>query len=85
MGRMATCLVTGGAGFLGSHLCDQLLERGHRVICADDFETGSLANIAHLRVPEFKHLEVDVIRPFFVDEPVDAIDEPGAGAAEVTR
>ena len=40
---MATCLVTGGAGFLGSHLCDELLRRGHRVICVDNFETGSLA------------------------------------------
>ena len=41
---MPTCLVTGGAGFLGSHLCDELLARGHRVICVDNFETGSLAN-----------------------------------------
>src|SRR3954454_19972887 len=37
---MATCLVTGGAGFLGSHLCDELLARDHRVICVDNFETG---------------------------------------------
>ena len=40
---MPTCLVTGGAGFLGSHLCDELLRRGHRVICVDNLETGSLA------------------------------------------
>ena len=53
--RMATCLVTGGAGFLGSHLCDELLRRGHRVICVDNLETGSLANIEHIRVPEFTH------------------------------
>src|SRR5664280_600020 len=46
---MSTCLVTGGAGFLGSHLCDELLARGNRVICADNFETGSLANIEHIR------------------------------------
>ena len=46
---MSTCLVTGGAGFLGSHLCDELLRRGHRVICVDNLETGSLANIAHIR------------------------------------
>ena len=46
---MTTCLVTGGAGFLGSHLCDALLARGHRVICVDNLETGSLANVAHLR------------------------------------
>jgi dTDP-glucose 4,6-dehydratase len=70
---MATCLVTGGAGFLGSHLCDELLRRGHRVICVDNFETGSLANIEHIRVPEFAHLHQDVIQPFFVKEPVDFV------------
>ena len=70
---MATCLVTGGAGFLGSHLCDELLRRGHRVICVDNFETGSLANIEHIRVPEFVLLHKDIIEPFFVDEPVDFV------------
>src|SRR6476469_2970217 len=70
---MPTCLVTGGAGFLGSHLCDELLSRGHRVICVDNFETGSLANIEHIRVPEFVHLHHDIIQPFFVDEPVDFV------------
>jgi dTDP-glucose 4,6-dehydratase len=70
---MATCLVTGGAGFLGSHLCDELLRRGNRVICVDSLETGSLANIEHIRVPEFVHLNVDIIAPYFVDEPVDVV------------
>lgn len=70
---MATCLVTGGAGFLGSHLCDELLRRGHRVICVDNLETGSLANIHHIRVPEFVHLNLDIIEPFFVDEPIDFV------------
>src|SRR3954466_10665059 len=70
---MATCLVTGGAGFLGSHLCDELLSRGHRVICVDNFETGSLANIEHIRVPEFVHLNLDIIEPFHVDEQVDFV------------
>jgi len=70
---MATCLVTGGAGFLGSHLCDELLGRGHRVICVDNFETGSLANIEHLRAPEFRFVHADIIDPFFVDEPVHFI------------
>jgi dTDP-glucose 4,6-dehydratase len=71
---MATCLVTGGAGFLGSHLCDELLRRGHRVICVDNLETGSLANIAHIRHPErFEHLIVDIIDPYFVEEPVDFV------------
>lgn len=70
---MSTCLVTGGAGFLGSHLCDELLRRGNRVICVDNLETGSLANIHHIRQPEFVHLNVDIIEPYFVDEPVDFV------------
>src|SRR6202790_3269854 len=71
---MATCLVTGGAGFLGSHLCDELLARGHRVICADNLETGSLANIEHIRDPDrFVHVGVDIIEPYFVEEPVDIV------------
>ena len=70
---MPTCLVTGGAGFLGSHLCDELLRQGHRVICVDNLETGSLANIAHIRQPEFVHLNVDITEPYTVDEPVDVV------------
>src|SRR4051794_16820951 len=70
---MPTCLVTGGAGFLGSHLCDELLRRGHRVICVDNLETGSLTNIEHIRVPEFVHLNVDIIEPYEVHEPVDFV------------
>ncbi|MBJ7521407.1 MAG: SDR family oxidoreductase [Solirubrobacteraceae bacterium] len=70
---MATCLVTGGAGFLGSHMCEELLRRGHRVICVDNFETGSLRNIAHIRQPEFTLMNLDIIEPYFVDEPVDFV------------
>jgi dTDP-glucose 4,6-dehydratase len=70
---MATCLVTGGAGFLGSHLCDELLARGHRVICVDNLETGSLANIEHIRDEHFVHLNLDIIEPYFVDEPIDFV------------
>jgi dTDP-glucose 4,6-dehydratase len=71
---VATCLVTGGAGFLGSHLCDELLARGNRVICVDNLETGSLANIEHIREPErFVHLGTDIIEPYYVDEPIDFI------------
>ena len=71
---MPTCLVTGGAGFLGSHLCDELLARGHRVICVDNLETGSLANIAHIRdVERFAYLNVDITEPYFLEEPVDFV------------
>jgi dTDP-glucose 4,6-dehydratase len=71
---VATCLVTGGAGFLGSHLCDALLERGHRVLCVDNLETGSLANIEHIRdAMRFLHLNIDIIDPYHVDEPVDFV------------
>jgi dTDP-4-dehydrorhamnose reductase len=70
---MATCLVTGGAGFLGSHLCDELLSRGHRVICVDNLETGSLANIEHIRSPQFEHRILDIIEPYYVDEDIDFV------------
>jgi dTDP-glucose 4,6-dehydratase len=70
---MATSLVTGGAGFLGSHLCEELLRRGHRVICVDNLETGTLANIEHIRSPDFVHLNLDIIEPYFVDEPIDFV------------
>ena len=59
-----TALVTGGAGFIGSHLCEALLARGHQVICLDNFQTGKQANIAHLAAkPRFKVVEADITRP----------------------
>jgi dTDP-glucose 4,6-dehydratase len=70
---MSTCLVTGGAGFLGSHLWDELLHRGHRVVCVDNLETGTLANIEHIRSPDFVHLNVDITQPYYVDEPIDFV------------
>jgi dTDP-glucose 4,6-dehydratase len=70
---MGTCLVTGGAGFLGSHLCDELIARGNRVICVDNLETGSLANIEHIQDPGFTFLHLDIIEPYFVDEPIDYV------------
>ena len=58
-------LVTGGAGFLGSHLCDELLRRGNTVICADNLITGRASNIAHLdRHPRFRFLSVDICKSF---------------------
>ena len=80
---MPTCLVTGGAGFLGSHLCDELLRRGHRVICADNLETGSLANIEHIREPEFRFEQIDIIEPYFIDEPVDFVYHAASPASPI--
>ena len=58
-------LVTGGAGFVASHLCDALLAEGHSVVCADNLLTGRMENIAHLiNEPTFEFLEQDVSRPF---------------------
>jgi dTDP-glucose 4,6-dehydratase len=57
-------VVAGGAGFLGSHLCDRLVERGESVVCVDDLSTGSRANIAHLLShPEFEFIQHDVVQP----------------------
>jgi dTDP-glucose 4,6-dehydratase len=70
---MPTSLVTGGAGFLGSHLCEELLRRDHRVICVDNLETGSLANIEHIRDSNFVHQNLDIISPYFVEEPIDFV------------
>jgi len=61
-------LVTGGAGFLGSHLCERLLASGAHVICVDNFYTGSHANIAHLQVsPAFEVIRHDICIPLFVE------------------
>jgi UDP-glucuronate decarboxylase len=65
---MSRILVTGGAGFLGSHLCERLLAMGHEILCADNFSTGAEANIAHLRDNErFSLLRHDVCFPLYVE------------------
>jgi dTDP-glucose 4,6-dehydratase len=70
---MSTCVVTGGAGFLGSHLCDHLLASGHRVICLDNLDTGSLQNIEHIRDPKFTFLNHDLTEPLLLDDDVDFV------------
>jgi UDP-glucuronate decarboxylase len=60
--------VTGGAGFLGSHLCERLLARGHEVLCVDNFYTGTRANVAHLLAdPRFEVLRHDITFPLYVE------------------
>lgn len=66
-------LITGGAGFIGSHLCDHLLEKGMEVICMDNLLTGSVANIAHIRNPRFEFIEYDVTNYIYVDGPLDFV------------
>ncbi len=66
--RTKRILVTGGAGFLGSHLCDRLLADGHEVVCVDNFFTGSKENIAHLRdEPRFEVIRHDVTFPLYAE------------------
>jgi len=65
---MSKILVTGGAGFLGSHLCDALLKQNHDVICLDNFFTGSKENISqHLKNPRFELIRHDVIEPILLE------------------
>jgi dTDP-glucose 4,6-dehydratase len=80
---MPTSVVTGGAGFLGSHLCDHLLEQGHQVICVDNLDTGSLENIAHLRDDAFSFVNQDVVEPIHIDGPVDYVFHLAALASPV--
>ncbi len=71
---MPTSIVTGGAGFLGSHLCERLLNDGHRVLCIDNFITGNRQNVAHLLPSSnFRLIEHDVSLPFSIEEPVDNV------------
>src|SRR4051795_13701523 len=80
---MPTSVVTGGAGFLGSNLCDRLLGEGHRVICVDNLESGSLENIAHVKGDEFTFVYHDVVQPIWIDEPVDFVFHLAALASPV--
>jgi len=72
--RMRRAVVTGGAGFVGSHVCDRLLQAGYRVLCLDNYLTGTPQNLAHLAEHDaFEVADVDVTRSIDVDGPVDAV------------
>jgi len=66
-------LITGGAGFLGSHLCDRFLDEGFEVLCVDNLLTGTIDNIAHIRSRSFTFIELDVTGYIYVEGPIDYI------------
>ena len=70
---MPRTLITGGAGFLGSHLCDYLLEKGHDVVCMDNLITGSIDNINHITSDRFKFINHNVTKYIDLEGPVDYI------------
>ena len=80
---MSTAVVTGGAGFLGSHLCEYLLARNWRVICLDNLDTGSLMNVKHLREDRFEFRYHNCVDFIDVDEPVDAVFHLASPASPV--
>ena len=81
---MATCLVTGGSGFLGSHLCDHLIAKGYRVICVDNLETGNLNNISHIKDSDhFRFVQADITSHYDIDEPVDFVYHMASPASPI--
>ena len=80
---MPVSVVTGGAGFLGSHLCDELLARGHRVICVDNLVTSSLRNLEHITSDDFVFVNHDVTEELEIEEPVDFVYHFAALASPV--
>ncbi|MGB2951825.1 MAG: UDP-glucuronic acid decarboxylase family protein [Gaiellaceae bacterium] len=80
---MPTAVVTGGAGFLGSHLCDYLLGQSFRVVCVDNLETSTLENLEHIRDDSFTFLNHDMIEHIEIGEPVDVVFHLAALASPI--
>lgn len=76
-------IITGGAGFLGSHLCDLLLAKGYEVICVDNMITGSARNIGHIKTDKFSYIRHDVTKPFYVEDEIDFIFHLASPASPV--
>jgi dTDP-glucose 4,6-dehydratase len=83
MRSVPTAVVTGGAGFLGSHLCDYLLAEGWRVVCVDNLESSTLENLKHIESDEFVFLNHDVIEHIGVEGPVDVVYHLAALASPI--
>src|SRR5699024_11613693 len=82
--RRGTALVTGGVGFVGSHLCERLIDRGHRVVCLDNLVTGHMNNVRHLLDhPAFTLLLADVTEEWEITEPVDVVFHLASAASTV--
>ncbi|MGD9778675.1 UDP-glucuronic acid decarboxylase family protein [Methanomethylovorans sp.] len=76
-------IVTGGAGFLGSHLCDHLLKKGYHVICIDNLATGDTRNIEHINSEKFRYLKHDVTKPIYFGDKIDYIFHLASPASPV--
>ncbi|HEX5417327.1 MAG TPA: UDP-glucuronic acid decarboxylase family protein [Chloroflexota bacterium] len=77
-------LIAGGAGFVGSHLCDWLIQHGDEVVCVDNLITGQSENVAHLETQRrFQYLSADIVEPITVDGPIDAIFHLASPASPV--
>ncbi len=76
-------LVTGGAGFLGSHLCDLLLAKGYEVLCVDNLITGNARNIEHIKSDKFSYIKHDVTKPLYLEEKIDFLFHLASPASPV--